>query len=340
MKADVPNPKAGLRAVAGQTMTESCSSPTRARSRCGARPRPGLREYRLPVDFIYPGRGRSADPARPGLPGRQGVGQIHWHRIHQDADLGAGADELRRARDGQRPGQHQGRRQHAGAAHGAGRRARQLVIQPDWDAINAQRDGPSAGTARSRPGVASHVRHPIFASRHGETVERREACPGAAFFDLPRPRRAVRSQAPWPSLAARLQLEGAIYAVRGRSCMRPRYDGATVPGPAQRGPPWARRRAARRAGLRPSAARDELGEWDGWSFPRSRPLAWRPCGAVGRITELRRPAGESYAMVVVERPAGVDDTWRWREQPVAVFAHGGVGRVLRARSSAPPGRDP
>ena len=170
------------------------------------------------------------------------------------------------------------------------------------------------------------MRHPIFLFRHGETVWNAEK---RAQGYLDSPLTAVgraQAQAMGAMLARELQLSGyppSGVVVRASPLGRVRETLAI---------------AAAAAGL----AHDEeafdhrlremsWGDWDGLILPEIE-ARWPGAMALRRQDHWRYqpPGGESYAMVFERaRPALDDIVALAQEQPVAVFAHGGVGRVLR-----------
>ena len=77
----------------------------------------------FPVDFIYPKEGAPILLASACPVAKANVNPLA-HEFIKVLISAPSADRAGQG-DGQRPGQHQGRRQHAGAAHGPGRRARQ-----------------------------------------------------------------------------------------------------------------------------------------------------------------------------------------------------------------------
>ncbi|MFO1161040.1 MAG: histidine phosphatase family protein [Reyranellaceae bacterium] len=170
------------------------------------------------------------------------------------------------------------------------------------------------------------MRHPIFLFRHGETVWNAEK---RAQGHLDSPLTVVgraQAQAMGERLAHELQA-----------------DGYQPSGVIVRASPLGRVRetlgiAAAAAGLtHDEQAFDHRlremswGEWDGLVLPEIE-ARWPGAMAARRQDHwsYQPPGGESYAMVVERaRPAFDDIVALAQEQPVAVFAHGGVGRVLR-----------
>ena len=170
------------------------------------------------------------------------------------------------------------------------------------------------------------ARHPIYLFRHGETVwnaERR----AQGHLDSPLTA-AGREQARTMgrALARELRLAGhepASVIVRASPLGRVR-ETLTI--------------AAAAAGL----AHDEgcldhrlremsWGDWDGLNGAEIE-ARWPGALAARRLDHwhYRPPNGESYVMAAERaRPALVDIAALAEEKPVAVFAHGGIGRVLR-----------
>lgn len=187
------------------------------------------------------------------------------------------------------------------------------------------RTGPSAGTAKSS-GSRPTVHHPIYLFRHGEThwnAEKR----AQGYLDSPlTPTGRAQAAAMGRALAVELRLAG--------------YEPSGV---VVRASPLGRVRetlaiAAEAAGL----THDEQsmdhrlremswGEWDGLTGVEIE-SRWPGAMAARRLDHwnYRPPAGESYVMAVERaRPALDEIAVLAAERPVAVFAHGGIGRVLR-----------
>lgn len=170
------------------------------------------------------------------------------------------------------------------------------------------------------------MRHPIFLFRHGETVWNAEKR-AQGYLDSPL------------TAAGRAQARAM-----GETLARELHLGGYPPsGVVVRASPLGRVRetlaiAAAAAGL----AHDEQafdhrlremswGDWDGLILPEIE-TRWPGAMAARRQDHwsYQPPGGESYAMVVERaRPALDEIVALAQEQPVAVFAHGGVGRVLR-----------
>jgi probable phosphoglycerate mutase len=170
------------------------------------------------------------------------------------------------------------------------------------------------------------VHHPIYLFRHGETAwnaERRAQ--GHLDSPLTAAGRA-QAHAMGETLAQELRLAG--------------YEPASV---IVRASPLGRVRetlaiAAAVAGL----AHDEecfdhrlkemsWGDWDGLDGAEIE-ARWPGAMAARRLDRWRYvpPGGENYAMAVERaQPALQDIAVLAAERPVAVFAHGGIGRVLR-----------
>lgn len=170
------------------------------------------------------------------------------------------------------------------------------------------------------------MHHPIYLFRHGETVWNAER---RAQGHLDSPLTAAgreQARAMGQRLAEELRLAG--------------YEPASV---VVRASPLGRVRetltiAAEAAGL----AHDEQcldhrlremswGDWDGLTGVEIE-ARWPGAMAARRLDHwnYRPPAGESYVMAVERaRPALDEIAMLAAERPVAVFAHGGIGRVLR-----------
>ncbi|MFO1085552.1 MAG: histidine phosphatase family protein [Reyranellaceae bacterium] len=170
------------------------------------------------------------------------------------------------------------------------------------------------------------MRHPIFLFRHGETVWNAEKR-AQGYLDSPLTAAGrAQARAMGETLARELQLGGYMpsgVVVRASPLGRVRETLAI---------------AAAAAGL----AHDEQafdhrlremswGEWDGLVLPDIE-ARWPGAMAARRQDHwsYQPPGGESYAMVVERtRPALDDIVALAQDRPVAVFAHGAVGRVLR-----------
>ncbi len=170
------------------------------------------------------------------------------------------------------------------------------------------------------------MRHPIYLFRHGETVWNAE---GRAQGRLDSPLTEVgRAQA--HAMGRRLALE----------LRQAGYESTRV---IVRASPLGRVRET----LAIAAAAADLdhddqcfdsrlqelswGDWDGFNGAEIE-ARW-PGGMAARQADrwhYQPPGGENYAMAVERaRPALDDIAVLAAERPVAVFAHGGIGRVLR-----------
>ena len=170
------------------------------------------------------------------------------------------------------------------------------------------------------------MQHPIYLFRHGETVwnaERRAQ--GHLDSPLTETGRA-QARAMGRALARELALAG--------------YGPATV---IVRASPLGRvcetlALAATEAGLVHDDACHDLrlremswGDWDGFTLAEIE-ARWPGQIALRRDDKwaYRPPNGENYIMAAERAQAALDDIVRLAaERPVAVFAHGGIGRVLR-----------
>jgi probable phosphoglycerate mutase len=170
------------------------------------------------------------------------------------------------------------------------------------------------------------VHHPIFLFRHGETVWNAEKR-AQGYLDSPLTAAGrAQARAMGERLARELRLDG--------------YEPSSV---VVRASPLGRVRetlaiAAAAAGL----AHDEdafdhrlremsWGEWDGLNGTEIE-ARWPGALAARRLDHwtYQPPSGENYAMVLERaRPALDEIAVLAHERPVAVFAHGGIGRVLR-----------
>jgi len=170
------------------------------------------------------------------------------------------------------------------------------------------------------------VDHPIYLFRHGETEWNAEKR-AQGFLDSPlTPAGREQARAMGRKLAHELQLAG--------------YDPSTV---VVRASPLGRVRetlaiAAAAAGL---SHDDESfdhrlremswGDWDGLTGAEIE-ARWPGAMAARRLDHwsYAPPSGESYVMVVERARPALDDIAALAvARPVAVFAHGGIGRVLR-----------
>jgi len=182
--------------------------------------------------------------------------------------------------------------------------------------------------------VAAH--HPIFLFRHGETVWNAEK---RAQGHLDSPLTATgRGQ-------ARLMGEGLA-----RELKQAGYAPAEI---IVRSSPLGRVRetlsiAAQAAGLvQETAGFDHRlremswGDWDGLSMPEIE-ARWPGQMEMRRQEKwhYRPPNGENYIMAAERAQAALDDIVALAAgKPVAVFAHGGIGRVLRGLFVSAPQAD-
>lgn len=170
------------------------------------------------------------------------------------------------------------------------------------------------------------MHHPIYLFRHGETVWNAEKR-AQGHLDSPLTE-AGRAQARAMGLAL------------GQELARRGYQAAAV---VVRASPLGRVRetlaiAADAAGLAhdetchdPRLREMSWGDWDGLNGPEIE-ARWPGLMAARRLDHWNYcpPNGESYVMVSARAQGALDDILALAaEKPVAVFAHGGVGRVLR-----------
>jgi probable phosphoglycerate mutase len=170
------------------------------------------------------------------------------------------------------------------------------------------------------------VTHPIYLFRHGETVWNAE--------------RRAQGRLDSPLTAAGRAQARAMGEVLSVELQQAGYEASEV---AVRASPLGRVRetltiAAAAAGLDygEHSFDDRLremswGEWDGLIGAEIEGR-WPGAMAARRLDHWRYqpPSGESYAMVAERaRPVLDDVATIAAERPVAVFAHGGIGRVLR-----------
>jgi broad specificity phosphatase PhoE len=168
--------------------------------------------------------------------------------------------------------------------------------------------------------------HPIYLFRHGETVWNAE--------------RRAQGHLDSPLTAAGREQAHAMGQALARELRQADHEPSSV---IVRASPLGRVRetltiAAAAAGLR----HDEdcldhrlreisWGDWDGLNGAEIE-ARWPGAIAARRLDRwhYRPPNGESYPMVVERaRPALEEIAALAKERPVAVFAHGGIGRVLR-----------
>jgi probable phosphoglycerate mutase len=180
------------------------------------------------------------------------------------------------------------------------------------------------------------VQHPIYLFRHGETVWNAEKR-AQGHLDSPLTE-AGRAQARAMGLAL------------GRELVRGGYQ---APGVIVRASPLGRVRetlaiAAEAAGLlHDDACHDDRlremswGDWDGLDGTEIE-ARWPGQMAARRLDHWTYcpPNGESYVMVEQRARAALGDIVALAaDKPVAVFAHGGIGRVLRGLFLAAPQAD-
>jgi len=175
--------------------------------------------------------------------------------------------------------------------------------------------------------------HPIYLFRHGETVWNAE--------------RRAQGHLDSPLTAAGRAQARAMGQVLARELRLAGHEPASV---IVRASPLGRVRetlaiAAAAAGL----THDEdcldhrlremsWGDWDGLTGAEIE-ARWPGAMATRRLDHwhYRPPNGESYVMAAERARAALDDIVALAEErPVAVFAHGGIGRVLRGLFLAAP----
>ena len=170
------------------------------------------------------------------------------------------------------------------------------------------------------------MHHPVYVFRHGETVCNAEKR-AQGFLDSPLTEAGrAQARAMGRALAKELQSAGhepANVIVRASPLGRVRETLAL---------------AAEEAGL----AHDEgcfddrlremsWGDWDGLTGPEIE-ARWPGAMAARRLDRwtYEPPGGENYIMATARARAALDDIAALAmERPVAVFAHGAIGRVLR-----------
>jgi probable phosphoglycerate mutase len=170
------------------------------------------------------------------------------------------------------------------------------------------------------------VHYPIYVFRHGETVWNAEKR-AQGFLDSPLTE-AGRAQARAMGQALAKELQGSGHAL------------ASV---VVRASPLGRVRetlalAAEAAGLThdeqcfdPRLREMSWGEWDGLTGPEIE-ARWPGAMAARRLDRwtYEPPGGENYITATARAQAALDDIVALAvERPVAVFAHGAIGRVLR-----------
>lgn len=170
------------------------------------------------------------------------------------------------------------------------------------------------------------MHHPVYVFRHGETVWNAEKR-AQGFLDSPLTE-VGRHQARAMGLALALELQNAGHAP------------ASV---IVRASPLGRvRQTLALAAEAASLAHDEQcfddrlremswGDWDGLTGPEIE-ARWPGAMATRRLDRwtYEPPGGENYITAAARARAALDDIVALAmERPVAVFAHGGIGRVLR-----------
>lgn len=170
------------------------------------------------------------------------------------------------------------------------------------------------------------MHHPVYVFRHGETVWNAEKR-AQGFLDSPLTETGrAQAGAMGRALAHELRQAGhapADVVVRASPLGRVRETLAL---------------AAQEAGLthHEGSFDDRLremswGEWDGLTGPEIE-ARWPGAMAARRLDRwtYEPPGGENYIAAAARARAALDDIAALAmERPVAVFAHGGIGRVLR-----------
>ncbi len=195
--------------------------------------------------------------------------------------------------------------------------------------MSVAKSGPSAGTAKSsadRLKGQGGVHHPIYLFRHGETEWNAEKR-AQGHLDSPLTE-AGREQARAMGRKLAHELEAAGYrsadvVVRASPLGRVRETLAL---------------AAEAGSLRPDEQcfdhrlrEMSWGDWDGLTIAEIE-ARWPGAVAARRLDHWNYlpPAGENYVMAADRAKAALDDIAVLAAgQPVAVFAHGAIGRVLR-----------
>ena len=177
-----------------------------------------------------------------------------------------------------------------------------------------------------RGGALSGVHHPIYLFRHGETVWNAE--------------KRAQGHLDSPLTAAGRAQARAMGVALGQELARAGYEPPTV---AVRASPLGRVRetlalAAEAAGLvHDDACHDHRlrevswGDWDGLNLPEIEGR-WPGEIANRRLDRWNYvpPNGENYVMASDRARLALDDIVALAaDKPVAVFAHGAIGRVLR-----------
>jgi len=177
-----------------------------------------------------------------------------------------------------------------------------------------------------RGGALTALHHPIYLFRHGETVWNAE--------------KRAQGHLDSPLTAAGRAQARAMGLALGKELARAGYEPPTV---VVRASPLGRVRetlalAAEAAGLlHDDACHDHRlrevswGDWDGLNLPEIE-VRWPGEIAARRLDRWNYvpPNGENYVMASVRGQAALDDIVALAaDKPVAVFAHGAIGRVLR-----------
>ena len=175
-------------------------------------------------------------------------------------------------------------------------------------------------------GGAVGLHHPIYLFRHGETVWNAE--------------KRAQGHLDSPLTAAGREQARAMGLALGRELGRAGYEPPAV---VVRASPLGRVRetlalAAEAAGLlHDDACHDHRlrevswGDWDGLNLPEIE-VRWPGEIAARRLDRWNYlpPNGENYVMASERARAALDDiVVLAADKPVAVFAHGAIGRVLR-----------
>jgi broad specificity phosphatase PhoE len=178
----------------------------------------------------------------------------------------------------------------------------------------------------SRGGALTALPHPIYLFRHGETVWNAE--------------KRAQGHLDSPLTAAGRAQARAMGLALGQELARAGYQPPTV---IVRSSPLGRVRetlalAAEAAGLmHDDACHDHRlrevswGDWDGLNLPEIE-VRWPGEIAARRLDRWNYvpPNGENYVMASMRARLALDDiAVLAADRPVAVFAHGAIGRVLR-----------
>jgi len=177
-----------------------------------------------------------------------------------------------------------------------------------------------------RGGALGSVHHPIYLFRHGETVWNAE--------------KRAQGHLDSPLTEAGREQARAMGRALARELARSGYAPSAV---IVRASPLGRVRetlalAAEAAGLtHDEACHDHRlremswGDWDGLNLPEIE-ARWPGQIATRRLDHWNYcpPNGENYIMAAARAQAALDDIVALAaEKPVAVFAHGAIGRVMR-----------